>query len=123
MSAEPDTQLLKGTLEICLMALLQEQDNYGYELIRTLEAEGLALDNRRSVYPLLKRLENDGLIESYLQSSTGGPARKYYRIMPEGRKTLQKKALRSFEVYEATRRVITSRVDLDYHDGAGHEGG
>ncbi len=101
-----------------MLALIQRQDSYGYELVEDLRANNLPAVREGSIYPLLRRLESQGLIESYLQSSTGEPARKYYRITPEGKETLHNKALRSFEVYETTRKIVTARVDLD-NDGDG----
>lgn len=110
---ERDTRSLKATLDICLLALIEEEDRYGYELIKMLREEGFPLVNERSVYPLLGRLEVDGLIEAYLRSSVDGPARKYYRMLPEGSKTLRAWARRSFDTYEVAKRIVTERVDLE----------
>ncbi|WP_053057783.1 PadR family transcriptional regulator [Rubrobacter aplysinae] len=110
---ERDTRLLKGTLDICLLAMIEEKDCYGYEMISTLRDKGFPLANERSVYPLLGRLELDGLIEGYLQASNDGPARKYYRIQPEGCTRLRERARRTFEIYELAREIVTERVDLE----------
>ena len=110
-----DTRFLKATLDICLLALIEEEDRYGYEMIGILREENFPLVNERSVYPLLGRLEVDGLIEGYLRPSVDGPARKYYRMLPEGSRALRAWALRSFETYEVARRIVTERVDLERH--------
>lgn len=109
---ERDTQLLKGTLDICLLALIEEEDRYGYEMINILQEEGFPLANERSVYPLLGRLEVAEQIEAYLRPSKDGPARKYYRMLPEGSKRLRTRARRSFEIFEITKRIVTERIEL-----------
>ncbi len=77
------TQLLKGTLEMCLLALLRERPCYGYEIVQHLARYGLDLVSEGSIYPLLSRMLTRGYIEGYLVSSTEGPSRKYYRLRPE----------------------------------------
>jgi PadR family transcriptional regulator, regulatory protein PadR len=83
------TQLLKGTLDMCLLALLREQPCYGYEIVQHLARYGLDLVSEGSIYPLLSRLLTHGYLESYLVSSAEGPSRKYYRLRPEGAKQLE----------------------------------
>jgi PadR family transcriptional regulator PadR len=85
---EHSSQLLKGVLDMCLLALVAEQPTYGYEIARTLEERGLHLASEGSIYPLLSRLQRQGLVEGYLVESAGGPARKYYRLAPAGASTL-----------------------------------
>lgn len=69
---------------MCLLAVIAEEPSYGYEMARKLEDRGLSLVGEGSIYPLLSRLQRDGLVESYLQQSAGGPPRKYYRIADAG---------------------------------------
>lgn len=79
MPAGPrDPQLLKGVLPIVVLALLTERESYGYELVTRLQADGLTDISTGTVYPVLARLERDGLIASRLVASSAGPARKYY---------------------------------------------
>jgi PadR family transcriptional regulator PadR len=82
------TQLLKGTLDMCLLALLARQPYYGYEIVQQLAQQGLDLVSEGSIYPLLSRLQQRGLIEGYLVPSTDGPPRKYYRLRHEGAQQL-----------------------------------
>jgi PadR family transcriptional regulator PadR len=82
------SQLLKGVLDMCLLALVAEQPTYGYEIARKLEERGLHLASEGSIYPLLSRLQRQGLVEGYLVESAGGPARKYYRLASTGQTTL-----------------------------------
>lgn len=82
------TQLLKGTLDMCLLATLTQRPCYGYELVQQLAHQGLDLVSEGSIYPLLSRLEQRGYIAGYLVASREGPQRKYYRLLPEGAKQL-----------------------------------
>lgn len=84
-TVERSSQLLKGVLEMCLLAIIAEEPSYGYEMARKLEARGLSLVGEGSIYPLLSRLQRQGLVEAYTEQSPGGPPRKYYRIAATGR--------------------------------------
>lgn len=85
---ERRSQLLKGVLDMCLLALIAEEPSYGYEMVEKLQARGLSLVSEGSIYPLLSRLQKQKLVEGYMVASSGGPPRKYYRVMEEGRKRL-----------------------------------
>ncbi len=82
------TQLLHGVLDMCLLSIIEEQASYGYEMVSRLRERGLDLASEGSVYPLLSRLQKQGMIEGYLVQSSEGPARKYYRMSEDGRATL-----------------------------------
>lgn len=73
---------------MCLMSIIDEEASYGYEMVRKLRSRGLDLASEGSIYPLLSRLQKQGMIEGYLVQSSEGPARKYYRMSEEGRKNL-----------------------------------
>ncbi len=84
------TELLKGSTEIILLSFLNETAMYGYELARKVEkeSEGFLLFKEGTLYPALKKLETQGLIESYWEKSDEGPRRKYYTITLTGKKVL-----------------------------------
>jgi PadR family transcriptional regulator len=82
------TELLRGVLDLCLLAVMQEGPAYGYEMTKRLRARGLSIVGEGSIYPLLGRLEREGLVETYRAASNGGPPRKYYRASPDGERTL-----------------------------------
>lgn len=82
------TQLLKGVLDMCLLAVISEEPSYGYEMVRKLTERGLDLVSEGAIYPVLSRLQRNGLIEGYLVASPEGPARKYYRIGKKGEQAL-----------------------------------
>lgn len=84
------SQLLKGVLDMCLLAVIAEEPSYGYELARQLSLRGLDLASEGAIYPVLSRLQRGGLVEGYLVASPEGPARKYYRITDDGSQALDR---------------------------------
>lgn len=82
------SQMLRGVLDLCLLAVVLEEPAYGYEMTRRLRERGLTTVGEGSIYPLLGRLERDGLVETHRAASDGGPPRKYYRASPLGRRAL-----------------------------------
>lgn len=82
--ADHDPQMLKGVLGLLLLSVLAHADDYGYGLVVRLRESGFEDLAEGTVYPGLTRLEQAGLLESYLQRSRSGPARKYYRITAAG---------------------------------------
>ena len=82
-------QVRKGVLDFCILHALSEREYYGYELVKRLtEIPGLGV-TEGTVYPLLSRLRLAGMVTTRLEESTEGPARKYYALTQEGRKTLE----------------------------------
>jgi len=73
---------------MCLLALIDEESSYGYEMASKLQARGLELVSEGSIYPLLSRLQKRGYIDSHFVESPGGPPRKYYQILPSGKERL-----------------------------------
>ena len=82
------SQMRRGAIEYCVLALLQAEERYGFDLVRALgETDGL-VTSEGTIYPLLSRLRNDGLVETTWHESAQGPPRRYYRITKEGRSAL-----------------------------------
>jgi len=82
------TQLLRGVLDLCLLAVMGEGPAYGYEMTKRLGERGLSIVGEGSIYPLLGRLERDGLVDTHRAASNGGPPRKYYRLSRQGQRAL-----------------------------------
>ncbi len=80
-----NTQLKKGVLELCVLQLLLDKDRYGYELVAMISQNVQISEG--TIYPLLRRLKNDGYVTTYLEESTEGPPRKYYRLTQKGEET------------------------------------
>lgn len=83
------SQMRHGAAEYCVMALLRDRDCYGLELARTLVASGEIVSSEGTIYPLLSRLRNDGLVETFWQESDQGPPRRYYTLTDRGRESLK----------------------------------
>ena len=83
------SQLLRGVLDLCLLAVIDEGPAYGYEMTKRLRARGMSIVGEGSIYPLLGRLERDGLVATRREASNGGPPRKYYSLSSEGKQSLE----------------------------------
>lgn len=83
------TQLLKGVLDVAVLAVVEDEDGYGYDVVRRLRAAGLEEVGDASVYGTLRRLYSAGALTSYVVPSEEGPHRKYYGINAQGRATLE----------------------------------
>ena len=83
-----NAQYKKGVLELCVLSLLKKHDRYGYEISEYLSAHIDISDG--TVYPILRKLKDDGLLTTYLQEESGGPPRKYYSLTKLGRETYEK---------------------------------
>jgi PadR family transcriptional regulator, regulatory protein PadR len=71
------------------LAMIEKRPRYGFELIRRLDELGLLVVGEGSIYPLLSRMQNEGLIEAFIVTSDEtGRKRKYYRVLPKGEETL-----------------------------------
>ena len=83
------SQMLRGVLDLCLLAVVVDEPAYGYEMTRRLGERGLSTVGEGSIYPLLGRLEREGLVATHRAASDGGgPPRKYYSASPSGRRAL-----------------------------------
>lgn len=80
-------QLKKGALQLCVLSLLARGDTYGFELVGAISAHVKISEG--TIYPLLKRIKDDGYVTTYLQESQEGPPRKYYKITELGLSNLE----------------------------------
>jgi PadR family transcriptional regulator PadR len=103
-----NVQFKKGILEICVLVLLDKQDRYGYELVR--EISDKIEISEGSMYPLLRRLTKEGYFTTYFQESSGGPARKYYKLTKRGKDYLHEQMLEWKEFSSAVNQLIEEGV-------------
>ncbi|MFS8532562.1 MAG: PadR family transcriptional regulator [Sphaerobacter thermophilus] len=82
------TQMRRGALEACVLALLEGEARYGFELVQRLGQAPALLTSEGTIYPLLSRLHRERLVETEWRESPAGPPRKYYRLTPRGREAL-----------------------------------
>src|SRR5262249_31002649 len=79
-------QLRKGVLDMCVLALLARGDSYAYEIASRL-ADDIGM-GEGTIYPLMRRMQADGLVKTYLEESSSGPPRKYYQLTRAGHAAL-----------------------------------
>ena len=82
------SQLRRGVLELCVLKMLRDEPNYGYEIVTTLETLGPLAAGENTVYPLLRRLKTDRHLDTFAVESPAGPSRQYYRLTTQGRQRL-----------------------------------
>jgi PadR family transcriptional regulator PadR len=103
------SQLLRGTLDAAVLAVVAERDGYGYDVVRRLRAAGFAEVGDASVYGTLRRLYGGGALTSYVVPSDEGPHRRYYGITDRGR--LQLDDARA--TWRGFSRALTTLLSLD----------
>ena len=82
-------QMRKGVLELCVLSVISDQEVYTSDIISSLkDAELLVVEG--TVYPLLTRLKNEGVLKYQWKESTSGPPRKYYSLTDEGKTAWEK---------------------------------
>lgn len=82
-------QMRRGSLELCILAILSRGKRYGYDIVHALSAaEGLVI-KEGTIYPLLNRLRAEGLVDAEWEPSPQGPRRKYYTLTPNGERALE----------------------------------
>ena len=104
------TQMRKGILEYCILSIIAKGEIYASDIISELKkAELLVVEG--TLYPLLTRLKNNGLLSYSWQESTSGPPRKYYKITEEGIQVLQKLDVTWKELLYAVEISISGRSE------------
>lgn len=99
-------QFKKGTLELCIMALISQGKHYGYDLVCVLRKNDLVVAEG-TVYPILSRLRKEGLLNHKWVESKQGPPRKYYRITKKGRQKLKNDLQSWTKLSENVNQIIT----------------
>lgn len=98
-------QMKKGVLEFCILSVLSEGDHYPSEIIEKMKNAKLIVVEG-TLYPLLMRLKNDGLLSYRWEESTSGPPRKYYKLTPIGEQFLKELELTWTELVESVNKTI-----------------
>lgn len=110
-------QLRKGVLDLCVLAMLARRDRYAYDIASQL-AEEIGM-GEGTIYPLMRRMQADGLVKTYLEESSSGPPRKYYQLTKAGHAALaaQKAEWNTFTA--AVARVLAANGTATKLSGAG----
>ena len=103
------SQLMRGTLEGCILKVIAAETTYGYEIMEKLVRHGFDDIREGTIYPLLVRLEKKELITSEIKPSPLGPSRKYYSITQEGRYLLNSFA----ECWESVSKAVETILKLE----------
>lgn len=103
-----NSQLKRGTLELCVLSILSGSDCYGYELVNRI-SECMQV-TEGTIYPLMKRLKDNGLIDSYIVESQEGPPRKYYRITENGTAEKNKMLKEWFEFVDSINTLLKGDI-------------
>jgi PadR family transcriptional regulator PadR len=100
--------MLKGTVDLLILSIIKEKDNYGYEISKAVKdrTSGAFELQEATMYLSLKRLEKQGAVSSYWGDQTHGGRRKYYSITEEGRQLLDRYVLDWKKTYEIVNRFI-----------------
>jgi len=103
-------QMRKGVLEMCILSLLSSEEMYTSDIIDKLRNSQLVVVEG-TLYPLLTRLKNEGLLEYYWQESNSGPPRKYFKITEEGHNFL-KELKKSWEEINEAVSLTTQNIQI-----------
>jgi PadR family transcriptional regulator PadR len=104
------TQLLKGVLDVAVLAVVADADGYGYDVVRRLRAAGLDDVGDASVYGTLRRLYAAGALTSYVVPSDEGPHRKYYGVNAHGRALLSEQRVTWNAFADTMSRLLAGRI-------------
>ena len=97
---------LRGVLELCVLGVLAEDPTYGYAIAARLADAGLGTVKGGTLYPLLARLETEGLVHASWHAGEGGPGRKYFALTGAGRRELRARAALWEQFVDGTWRLV-----------------
>lgn len=106
-----NSQLKRGTLELCVLSILNSSDCYGYELVNKISQCMEVTEG--TIYPLMKRLKDSDTIDSYIVESTEGPPRKYYKVTETGKAELERLSNEWFEFVKSVNVLLKGDLDND----------
>lgn len=92
------TSIIKGCLELCVLSIIQSKETYGYEIMSELEKHNLKLSGEGSIYPILTKLKERGLLEMKKQEGDRGITRIYYLLNDEGKAYLEREVLQWLDI-------------------------
>ncbi|MEX0987155.1 MAG: PadR family transcriptional regulator [Bacteroidales bacterium] len=107
-SENAKAQMRKGTLEFCILAIVSKQDCYASDIIETMKKKNLIVVEG-TLYPLLTRQKNAGLLQYRWEESRQGPPRKYYALTDKGRTYLSEMEYSWKEMVDSVNSIITKK--------------
>ncbi|MEU8530572.1 MULTISPECIES: PadR family transcriptional regulator [Streptomyces] len=106
MAADRRPSWLKGVLDLLVLSCLTSGESYGYEIAKALAAAGLGEIKGGTLYPVLNRLEEAGLVEAEFRAAERGPGRRYYRLTEQGRDHLASESGAWLDFHTAVRDML-----------------
>ncbi len=107
-------ELNGGTVALVLLAVLAKADGalYGYQIAKQLGAEedSVTSGKQGALYPVLRTMSDNGLLESYVEPSVSGPPRRYYKITDQGRQVLAEWV----QIWQRTKRFVDGAIGENY---------
>ncbi|MFF8847076.1 PadR family transcriptional regulator [Streptomyces sp. NPDC015127] len=107
MAADRRSSWLKGVLDLLVLSCLTDGESYGYEISKALAEAGLGQIKGGTLYPVLNRLEENGLVAAEFRAAGRGPGRRYYQLTDEGRTRLAAETASWLEFHTAVRARLT----------------
>jgi PadR family transcriptional regulator PadR len=108
---DPLTELRRGVLEHCVLAVMRQNESYAFEIVRVLSDAGGLVTSEGTIYPLLSRLRRDGLVQTTWRESESGPPRRYYRLTSEGQGALDAFVLDWTRFRDAVNALLAATTD------------
>jgi len=102
----------KGVLEMCILSVISGQEVYTSDILKTLKDADLVVVEG-TIYPLLSRLKNDGILSYRWEESTSGPPRKYYQLTDSGVELLEELRANWSQLAESVQKIINNKSDND----------
>lgn len=99
---------MRGVLSICVLSVIAEEETYGYVIAQRLQEAGLGVVKGGTLYPVLARLEQEGLVGSTWREGDGGPGRKFFAVTPAGRVALKERTRSWLTFTERAAGLLTS---------------
>ena len=104
------TQMMKGILDGCLLAIIKTKECYGYGMAGRLSEYSFDSISEGTIYPLLLRMQREGLVTSVRRDSTAGPKRKYYSLTSKGQQELNDFLMRWNQLEKSVNAVIIQEM-------------
>lgn len=116
-AAERESLLLRGALDICVLALLDREPMHAYAVVQRLADHGFAQTGYGTVYPLVTRLRRLGLVDQHAESGKGGPARNVLTPTDAGRAALARWRTQWLETVGRVAGLLDHQSEEDRHVG------
>jgi PadR family transcriptional regulator PadR len=100
---------MRGVLSLCVLAVVAEEETYGYAVAQRLQGAGLGTVKGGTLYPVLTRLEQEGLLTSSWREGAAGPGRKFFAVTPAGLTTLRERTTSWLTFTEQATALLTPR--------------